>query len=130
MVKKIIIILVLLLFYNVKSDDTNCQTLDSLGNRCKECKTGFYLTYDGRYCEECDLQHGKILYSIENIDKCYTKVDNCKKYSEIDDFCELCEDGFKRNENGQCIQCGKNEIGMNNVCFKKKLITVSLIHYI
>lgn len=93
----------------------------------KECKSGFYLTYDERYCEECDLQHGKILYSIYNIDhnnmvnKCYTKVDNCKEYSEKDDFCELCEDGFQRNENGKYIQCGKNEIGMNNVCFKKKI---------
>jgi len=115
------------MLYYANCNDENCQTPadDYPPDRCKACKSGFYLTYDERYCEECDEQQGKILilnYNLAHngqVKKCYTKVDNCQKYSESDDFCELCKDGFKRDENGKCVQCGANEIGMNNYCFKK-----------
>ncbi len=122
--KSIAIILILFMFYNANCYDDNC--LDTYnGDLCLECKSGLYLTYDQRYCEECDLQQGKILYSngklshSEQMQNCYTKVDNCEEYARYDDFCRLCKDGFKRDENGQCVQCGPNEVGMNNVCFKK-----------
>jgi len=124
--KSIAIILILFMFYNVNCYDDNCQTVDTNSNDlCLECKNGLYLTYDQRYCEECDLQQGKILYSnykqslSEKMQNCYTKVDNCEEYARYDDYCELCKDGFKRDENGQCVQCGANEVGMYNICFKK-----------
>ena len=124
--KNIAIIFILFMFYNSNCYDDNCQTLDiSSSDLCLECKNGLYLTYDQRYCEECDLQQGKILYSNykdssdEEMQNCYTKVDNCEEYARYDDFCELCKDGFKRDENGQCVQCPANEVGMYNVCFKK-----------
>ena len=134
--KHIIIILLFFMFYNVYCYDENCQTPapSYSSSLCLECKTGFYLSYDERFCEECDEQKGKILYLQENyyytkkVEKCYTKVDNCKEYSETDDFCALCKDGFKRDENGQCVQCEANEIGMYNVCFKK--INFCKIYYL
>lgn len=120
------IIILIFMLYNANCYDNNCQTPDEYStDLCLECKENLYLTYDQRYCEECDVQHGKILYENNKhslpdlMENCYTKVDNCEEYSRYDDFCELCKEGFKRNENGQCIQCGANEIGMNNVCFKK-----------
>jgi len=124
--KSIAIIFILFMFYNVICYDDNCQTLDTDSrDLCLECKTGFYLTYDQRYCEECDLQQGKILYSNYKhsgggmMQNCYTKVENCEEYASNDDFCAICKVGFKRDENGQCVQCGANEVGMLNVCFKK-----------
>ena len=116
--KSIIIILLLFMFYTTNCyDDENCETFytGSSSHFCKKCKAGFYLTYDGRYCEECDEQQGKILRHS----KCYTKVDNCQYYADNDDFCELCSYGYKRDENGQCVKCNIGEFGENNVCFKQ-----------
>jgi hypothetical protein len=106
MEKNTIFILLLFIFYKANCAETNCKTFHSYSiDRCIECKPNFYLTYDERDCEECDEQQGKILslvkalYSNNQVNKCFTKVDNCKEYSKEDDFCELCENDFKRDEN-------------------------------
>ena len=101
--KSIIIILLLFMFYNTNCNDNNCKTPLTDRNGCEECNEDYYLNYNELYCEECKESDGKILisqfsyYYQKNVQKCYTKVENCEEYSEKDDFCQLCKDGFKRN---------------------------------
>ena len=110
--ERFILIIFLMNVNFIYTDIEHC--ISQKDNTCSMCQSPYAVSFDGFNCILCNQDDKIIIFYL-----CYTKKENCKVYNHYEDICETCNNGYKREENGDCTLCSEGKVGHNNYCFNK-----------